>query len=324
MEIDTVPPASKPQRVQELWFEDGNLVIQAGNSQFRVYRGAPDSELVDGCPSVRLPDPATEVTVFLKAIFDPDFFVPFTATTTFDSIVGCLRLSHKYGVDYLRRRALIHLSSGHSTSLSEWDSIEYEANNPNRLPSEIMSWPHPDTPNFRLSVIQLAREVDALWILPIAFYRLSFAFNMIGSEIFQGAAYNGLPVSLSRQDQDSFVKGHTLQITSTNADILQFLSYPRSADIDGCESPARCDGERLEAIESSRELIRRLPSIPLDIWDWDMLQDVCPACLAVLEDAHEHARQAFWDKLPGIYALPSWEELDRMKITAMGNSSAVL
>lgn len=30
---------NKPQRVQDLWFEDGNLVIQTGNSQYRVYRG---------------------------------------------------------------------------------------------------------------------------------------------------------------------------------------------------------------------------------------------------------------------------------------------
>ncbi|KAF8145623.1 hypothetical protein K438DRAFT_1425906, partial [Mycena galopus ATCC 62051] len=50
---------------QDLWFEDGNIVIQAGNSQFRVYRGVlakrssvfqdmlsspqpPDAETIEG------------------------------------------------------------------------------------------------------------------------------------------------------------------------------------------------------------------------------------------------------------------------------------
>ncbi|KAJ7700677.1 hypothetical protein B0H17DRAFT_882729, partial [Mycena rosella] len=78
----------EPHRVEELWFEDGNLVLQAGNSQFRLHRSIlaarspvfqdmlsfpqpPESELVEGCPLVRLPDAESEVTVFLKAIFIP-------------------------------------------------------------------------------------------------------------------------------------------------------------------------------------------------------------------------------------------------------------
>lgn len=87
MDVDNQP--LEPQRVQELWFEDGNIVIQAGNSLYRVYRGVlathssvfkdmlsfpqpPDSELVEGCPIVRLPDSDREVTPFLKALFDPE------------------------------------------------------------------------------------------------------------------------------------------------------------------------------------------------------------------------------------------------------------
>ncbi|KAJ7119091.1 hypothetical protein C8R44DRAFT_707401 [Mycena epipterygia] len=345
MEADTLPPANEPQRVQGLWFEDGNLVIQAGNSQFRVYRGVlaarssvfqdmlafpqpPDSELVDGCPLVCLPDPATEVTVFLKAIFHPEFFAPFPAPTTFDSIVGVLRLSHKYGVDYLRRRALIHLSSGHHNTLSETDCASYTGDpDPSRSLSEIMSWPGPDSDVSHMCTIQLAREIDAPWVLPLAFYNLSAVFHEVGNIIFHGAVYNGLPVSLSMQDQQTFLIGHNSQNTSTYAAILQFLSYPRSADIEGCKSPARCTAERLNAVESSREMTCDSPSIPLDIWDsddWDILQDVCPACLAVLKDAHQHARQAFWDKLPEMYGLPCWEELEKMKEAAIGKGCTVL
>jgi hypothetical protein len=79
MDINTDP--SEARRVRDLWFEDGNIIIQAGNSQFRLYRGIlsarspvfhdmlaipqpPDCELVDGCPIVRLPDPESQVTPF--------------------------------------------------------------------------------------------------------------------------------------------------------------------------------------------------------------------------------------------------------------------
>ncbi|KAJ7119180.1 hypothetical protein C8R44DRAFT_625570 [Mycena epipterygia] len=345
-EVDTDPPASEPQRVKDLqWFEYGDIVLTAGSSQYRVHGGIlaarspvfqdmfafpqpPDSELVDGCPLVRLPDPATEVTVFLKAIFDPEFFMPFPAQTTFENVVGCLRLSHKYGVDYLRRRALVHLSSGYRTMLSEWDSSTYKMNpSPGRSASDITTWFWPTNVAYNMSVINLAREVDALWVLPIAFYRISASFSEVDSDVFHGTVYNGAPTSLSLQDQKMILIGHRGQSASTNADILRFLSYPRSANIQGCELPTHCDGERLAAIESSREMIRDCPSIPLDIWvtaDWNELRELCPACLAVLKDTHQKARQAFWDKLPEMYGLPPWEELEKMKEAAIGNGSTAL
>ncbi|KAJ7119085.1 hypothetical protein C8R44DRAFT_625218 [Mycena epipterygia] len=337
--------ASEIHQVQELWFEDGNLVIQAGNSQFRVYRGIlaarspvfgdmlafpqpPDSELIDGCPLVHLPDAATEVALFLKALFDPEFFMPCPAPTTFDIVIACLRLGHKYDVDYLRRHALIHLSSGYRTTLSERDSCDYVGDPlPKRSASDIMSWPGPDSDVAHMCTIQLAREIDALWVLPLAFYALSAAFSTIGSGIFQGVTYNGLPVSLSIQDQQTFLIGHTSQMTSTNADILRFLFWPLSADIVGCTSSTQCSAERLGVFESIRELIRDNPSVPLDIWlstNWKKLRNVCPACLAVLKRTHKDARRAFWDRLPTMYGLPPWDELEKMKAAAIGKGSTVL
>ncbi|KAJ7119176.1 hypothetical protein C8R44DRAFT_189565 [Mycena epipterygia] len=344
MEFDTKLPASEPERVQDLWFEDGNLVIQAENHQFRVYRGIlaarssvfqdmlafpqpPDSELIEGCPLVRLYDAATEVTVFLKAIFDSDlsFFMPFPSPTDLDIIVSCLRLSHKYGVDYLRRRALIHLSSGHHTSLSESDSVEYHHDPvPSRPASEVVSWPWPDDFTYNMCVIELAREVEALWVLPTAFYVLSTAYQKLGSIIFHGTVYHGIPTSLSLQDQQSFITGRDSQIGSTNADILRFLLDPPSSEIKGCKSPNECSAERLRAFASIRERVRAYPAIPLEMWKptyWDKLGKVCPACLAVLKDTHRRARQAFWDKLPGMYGLPPWAELEKMKEAAIGNGS---
>lgn len=85
MEADS----SVPHRIPELWFEDGNLIVQAGHRVFRVYRGVlaarspvfhdmlsfpqpSDSELLEGCPVVRLHDDSAEVLIFLKAIFDAE------------------------------------------------------------------------------------------------------------------------------------------------------------------------------------------------------------------------------------------------------------
>ncbi|KAJ7689870.1 hypothetical protein B0H17DRAFT_1202107 [Mycena rosella] len=339
MEVDTEPSA--PHRVEELWFEDGNLVIQVGNSQFHLYHGIlaahspvfqdmlsfpqpSNSELVEGCPLVRIPDAEVEVSDFLKAIFLPEYAT--TVPIPHVIIVGCIRLGHKYKVDYLYCRALIHLSSGYRTSLAEWDSSSYNTDPKTSRPlSEIKSWPGTTVVAAITCVIQLAREVDALWILPTAFYQLSACFSVphigrhIGMEIFHGTVYNGVPTSLSVQDQQSFLHGHAIHARSAWR-IRRFLSDPPSSALEGCTSATECALRRLQAIEIDPVSLLA-SSRPLNAWaggDWDLLENVCPACLSVLRTTHADARQALWDKLPSMYGLPSWEELERMKVAAIG------
>ncbi|KAJ7684276.1 hypothetical protein DFH06DRAFT_1155176 [Mycena polygramma] len=336
MEIDAEPTA--PQRVPELWFEDGNLVIQAGNSMYRVFRGIlaarspvfqdmlsfpqpPDSELVEGCPIVHLHDSAADVHVFLKAIFDSSFFLSYPVKTDLDTISGCLRLSHKYGVEYLQRRALIHLSSAYPTTLVDADAPSTAPSTAEALKRS--SWSSPRSLAHSLHVIQLVRAVDsALWILPLVFYNLSvdLAKELLSSR--SHTSYHSLQRNLSIQDQGDFFLGHHIQMTSAAADVMRFLSHP--VDIEGCTSSARCSQERLQAIERNRPAMQEYPSLPLDVWDeedWDSLEesDLCPACIAVLKKTHQDARQAFWDGLPKIYGLPSWKDLEEMKTKAIGN-----
>lgn len=75
-----------PKR-SSVWFEDGNVVLQAENTQFRVYRGIlcasssifkdmfsipqpplSKERLVEGCPVVYLPDSAIDVQYVLEAL----------------------------------------------------------------------------------------------------------------------------------------------------------------------------------------------------------------------------------------------------------------
>jgi hypothetical protein len=69
------------------WFNDGNIVLQAELSQFRVYRGIlsahsvvfedmfaiakPDGEGdAEGCPVVHLPDSAEDLRIVLEVLHD--------------------------------------------------------------------------------------------------------------------------------------------------------------------------------------------------------------------------------------------------------------
>ena len=73
---------------QEVWFDDGNLILKAENKLFRIYSGflaarssvfrdmlafpPPEegNEMMDGCHIVTVYDSAKDMAYFLKAVFD--------------------------------------------------------------------------------------------------------------------------------------------------------------------------------------------------------------------------------------------------------------
>lgn len=75
-------------RRDDIWYEDGNIILQTDNALFRVYSGLlaarssvfkdmlafpppPEGNItLDGCPVVRLYDASEDVRYFLNAIFD--------------------------------------------------------------------------------------------------------------------------------------------------------------------------------------------------------------------------------------------------------------
>lgn len=84
---ETAPTLTRSTRI---WFEDGNVVLRAQNTVFRVYKGilSRDSSVfrymfslpnlenaetydVSGCPLVVVQDDAADMELYLTLIFDP-------------------------------------------------------------------------------------------------------------------------------------------------------------------------------------------------------------------------------------------------------------
>ncbi|KDR79510.1 hypothetical protein GALMADRAFT_1243561 [Galerina marginata CBS 339.88] len=126
-----------PVRNPDFWFEDGNIIIQAQNTQFRVYRGSiarqstvfnvmfglpqPEGEmLVDGCPIVHLDDAPQDWKNLLTILYHPE--VGYKPSDTFDllALSSILRLGQKYDLDKLYDAAIERLKSEVPQSLEHW------------------------------------------------------------------------------------------------------------------------------------------------------------------------------------------------------------
>lgn len=72
---------------EDLWFDDGNVILAVKDTLFKVYRGVlakaspvfhdmftmpqpPDAEIMDGCPLIRLEDAVEDMENFLKVLFN--------------------------------------------------------------------------------------------------------------------------------------------------------------------------------------------------------------------------------------------------------------
>lgn len=199
-------PTQSPSltRHHDLWFIDGSVVLQTGNAIFRVHksqlsRHSPffrdlfslpqptqvdvtastssqnspvlriePSDEIEGCPVVRLHDSSEDVANLLTALYDGPAFGN-NDPVDFRVVSGILRLATKYLVDSLRSKAIGHLSEAWPSTLKGWDARE-DAARASELQNGLGAngiYPSP------ISVINLAREVDAPSLLPSAFYDLS-------------------------------------------------------------------------------------------------------------------------------------------------------
>ncbi|KAJ7056070.1 hypothetical protein C8F01DRAFT_1062289 [Mycena amicta] len=313
-------------RADGLYFQDCGLVIQAENVVFRVssdflavqspiFRDmlsipAPaDAERYDGCLIVHLPDSAEDISTLLKALIYHDFFEPVPADTTFSILSAVLRMSDKYDVATLRRRAIAHLDAAHPTILAGFDA----------LPKPQAAFLRPSDMNnqayVHVEIAILARRLSLDWILPMAFYRICRLKS----------ARAVLLSSLDLEDKLRVIESGRSFLSEERNKILDcFWSRPS-----GCLAGDRSCHDKQLAVRKDTEIRfmqfhngnRLLPldffgNTPMQSWTNAQLP-VCAHCLAEVKRLHEMARQSFWDSLPGFFGLPGWVELEKTKAASL-------
>ncbi|KAJ7056063.1 hypothetical protein C8F01DRAFT_1156697 [Mycena amicta] len=287
-------------RADGLYFHDCGLVIQAENVVFRVssdflavqspvFRDmlsipAPaDAERYDGCLIVHLPDSAEDISTLLKALIYHDFFEPVPADTTFSILSAVLRMSDKYDVATLRRRAIAHLNAAHPTTLAGCDAL----------------------PRLRAAFLRPSDTKDEAYVhVEIAILARR---------------------SLDLEDKLRVIESGRSFLSEERNKILDCFWLPFSGCLAGDRSCHEMQvAARKDTEIRSMEFLDGSSILPVDIFAHKPMKSwtnadfqVCAHCLVEVKRLHGMARQSFWDRLPGFFGLPGWDELEKTKAASL-------
>ncbi|KAF7341311.1 hypothetical protein MVEN_01867400 [Mycena venus] len=256
------PGTPEMVRSRDVWFSDGNIIIEAENMSFRVYGqlvAAKSTVLadilsfphytVDGVPVVRLLDADEDLAALLKAILDSNFFMPPPSPTHLSTVLAVLRLSHKYDVRYLCRRALLHLGAIYPSTLAEFLAVP---------PTIHITYPEPTLAG-HLEALKAAMDVDAQWLLPTIHYTIACA--PLRQIIVLGAPWSALP----EQRRNLILMSHSWRLDRCHK-VHAFAL--RGVPDTGCADPLGCARSFSHCATTLLGLIARdQPVDPLRFWD---------------------------------------------------------
>lgn len=291
---DSAPPDIARSKI---WFDDGNIVIQAENTQFRVYKGVlalqsdifrdmfsvpqPSSDeggLVEGCPVVIVHDTALDWTFVLEALLERRHISVPIKPIPFKVVAAFLRLGEKYSLETLKADATARLTYEFPSTLDAYDSM---------VDNTMVGGCDP------VSVIQLARQTQSLRrVLPTAFYFVQDIKSITTKK-------------LSAEDQAAFVSGWCKAVKAQQESTFVWLFQEKT---EGCSTLTTCFSQR------ARRVFKRFTAAPslegLTKWShWPQGIELCANCKVEAKKAHTEGRQKFWEMLPGFFGLPEWDEL---------------
>ncbi|KZP21992.1 hypothetical protein FIBSPDRAFT_825261 [Athelia psychrophila] len=302
-----------------IWFFDGNIVIDASSTLFRVHRGvlARNSDVfrdlflvpqpagdspneIDGCAVVTMHDSAEDWAYVLNAMYDGRRNAS-QALPKFGMVAAFLRLGKKYDIPQLRDEALLILRSAFSSTLQGFDG---------RAKNSFFEY---DGKYRYFQIISLARETGILDLLPMAFYALCENHSPTGlMDQLSTAVGEG---HLSPADHLAMAVGCNRLAAFVVEDTYRWAS----------ESPvggSLCTGEQC-ATKAKRAFFQNtftyndgsytalLPWedivwVPAEGGDYD---GMCECCMEAAKKMHEQGRIQVWQKLPGAFGLAEWHEL---------------
>ncbi|KAI0632736.1 hypothetical protein C8Q77DRAFT_1196281 [Trametes polyzona] len=303
-----------PQPDDEFWFEDGNLILIAGDVEFKVYKGP----LVANSPVFRdmfsLPQPLytdeaesgsrsqctsdayalvhvvadhpQDLKQLLRALVPGS--TPWVAPVDppFDAISACIRLGHKYKVECVVQQSLNYLKKYFVETYQRWSG-----NAPLRPPffQDVHS----------IGVVNLARMMDADILLPTALMNCCMLDD--GDFVNGFIREDGVAETLSPEDIGRCFIGRANLMRANTLAILNILDQTLA---EGCTRPDVCATVLRRLVDELRAHEDVVCSLYwyqywvdyIDCGDND--RQLCPACYQMLFERGTQQHRDIWNRLP--------------------------
>ncbi|KAH9834005.1 uncharacterized protein C8Q71DRAFT_838244 [Rhodofomes roseus] len=298
---------------EELWFPDGNVVLEAQGHAFRVYQGLlgynsevfrdlftvpqpPSAETFDGCPMVHLTDHPEELRHLLRVIFDGKKYYPHHVRLDFSVVAALIRLSHKYQIQYVHEDYLSRMKSCFCTDADQWNEayIKYG--------SSSMAYVNTDA----IQAVNIARLTDTVSILPSA---LLVCCHLDANELLNGSRrLDDNLERLSKQDIASCINARQEILYHAIKASMEFLLTPGIPHPEECETQDRCRDciERLRAIFLEMHTAGGLLSTAF-LTRTALIRGnrLCGNCRDALckDEAEVQPQRHLWAELPGLLGI---------------------
>ncbi|KAH9045100.1 hypothetical protein EDB84DRAFT_1469198 [Lactarius hengduanensis] len=318
------------QRRPSISFEDGNLAVLAGKSYFLVHRGflsrqseylaelsrnpySRPTTTLEGRPVLHLSDSPDDISLLLHSMYDGlSSLMSHESNVRIASIL--LRLSARYAIEHLFNDTLAILYKIWPTTLTHWTRRERQLPKIDSEAAQAISLPHP------ITIVNLAREVDAPELIPAAFYELC---RLLPSVVTTGYTdpFDLKCHRLTASDLVLLLQGREAASRFFSTFIVNELENRRASDI--CfnrrqQSPSQrrlCTGAfqliTFELLQDVNGLVTGRTADPLFAMqevlklqadpgtpDARNVFRACDACRQELVESVHAARNKFWDSLP--------------------------
>ncbi|CAA7261831.1 unnamed protein product [Cyclocybe aegerita] len=285
-------------RSENFWLEDGNIILQAENTQFRP--AEPLDPVVEGCPVVTLSDKASDVECVLSIFYDNNNVVDLERALPIGQLSAILSMGRKYEITYLRDRALPRLRRCFPTTLKEWDDSFADGNGPTILFEPMLYTIE--------SVISLAHTHGITTVLPGAY--LFYLSQAPPDEILRGDRN-----ILSQEVRVQCVLGRDDLIRRIHLFVHMWGRSNKFMPPAECPNTRQCEFLKADVLEELAICLwltddKTVWDLSPDIPTSRMIRTLCISCAASVKACYNEARQHIWAELPEFFALPDWEDLE--------------
>jgi len=254
-----------------------------------------DPEMLEGVPVVDLTDDPGELTYFLRSLNDTCFYDDTMQDLQF--IAAIVRLSTKYQVTRLRKRAIDPLLTAFPTTFEEFSNILQ-----NPASSKIRHFN-----GMEATVVNIGEEVDVPQILPCAYYRLVNQPHQVPD----GSIDSSIPEVLCPRASARCMNGREAVRRAMTQDIHGFIFR-----VCPYNNPS-CNHGRLIAVKLIDDGLAARTLGPFHgpgggnfgFNGAVNVSGLCATCRNYVTGVSEARQREAWESLPGWFGLPGWDKL---------------